>query len=87
MTEQRNITLTLNAVDMTEIAEITGHDKLYTALGYLMQWNMTFPHVTIGGGSYDGAPELYAIYRKELNGPIGYSIGAVWHDDHFGFHS
>ena len=87
MTEQRLIDMQLDAVTKTKIAEITGHDKLNEAIGYLAGWNMSFPHVAIGGGSYDGAPELYANYRKEPDGPIGYQIGAVWHGDHFGFHS
>jgi hypothetical protein len=43
MTEQRTITLNMDAVTKTEIAEITGHDKLNAALGYLSGWNMTFP--------------------------------------------
>jgi hypothetical protein len=88
MTEQRTITLNVDAVTKTEIAEITGHDKLNAALGYLSGWNMTFPHVTISGGVFDGNPELLAAYRTNADDRRpGYVIGAVWHDDHFGFHS
>ena len=88
MTEQRTITLTVDAVARTRIAEITGHDKLNAALGYLAGWNMSFPHVTISGGVYGGTPELIAAYRADTDDTRpGYVIGAVWHDDHFGFHS
>lgn len=87
MTEQRTITSTLNAVDITEIAQITGNEALYKAIGYLTMWNLTFPSVHIQGGIYDGVPEIIATYRREDRGPIGYQIAAVWHDGHFGFHS
>lgn len=88
MTDQRTITLNLDAVTKTEIAEITGHDKLHAALGYLSVWNMSFAHVTISGGVFDGNPELLATYRADADAPsVGYTIGAVWHGDHFGFHS
>ena len=88
MTEQRTITLNVDAVTKTQIAEITGHDKLNAALGYLSGWNMSFTHVTISGGVFDGNPELLATYREDADAPcVGYVIGAVWHDDHFGFHS
>ena len=88
MTERRTITLNMDAVTKTWIAEITGHDKLNNALGYLSGWNMTLPHVTISGGVFDGNPELLAIYRADADATsVGYAIGAVWHGDHFGFHS
>jgi hypothetical protein len=92
MAEQRTITLNLDAVTRTQIAEITSHEKLNSALGYLAGWNMTFPHVTISGGVYDGNPELLAAYRTNADDlRPGYVIGGVWHDDptggHFGFHS
>lgn len=83
MAEQRLIALQLDAVTKTQIAEITGHDKLNSALGYLAGWNMSFAHVTISGGVYDGNPELLATYRTDTGAPnVGYAIGAVWHDDH-----
>jgi len=87
MTEKRTTTSTINAVTLTEIAQITGGEALYKAIGYLSTWNMTFPHLHLQGGIYDGAPEIIATYRREDGGPIGYQIGAIWHDDHFGFHS
>jgi hypothetical protein len=83
----RNITSTIDAETMTEIVQITGHTAFYEAVGYLSMWNMSFPYVHIQAGIYDGAPEITATYRREDRGLIGYQIAAVWHDDHFGFHS
>jgi len=87
MTEQRLIDMQLDAVTKTKIAEITGQDKLNAAIGYLAGWNMSLPHATISGGVFDGNPELLATYRSGKNVSDCYVIGAVWHGDHFGFHS
>ena len=46
--------------------------------------------VHINGGTYNLGhrnPELIATYKDNPTAPVGYCIGAVWHDDHFGFHS
>lgn len=59
-----------------------------SALGYLSLWNWSsYPVVDICLMGRAGEMELLAFYRKEPGGPAGYTIGAVWHDDHFGFHS
>ena len=87
MAERRTVNLDINAAIITSIAGITGKKELFIAIGYLSQWNMSFAHVDIIGGVYDGNPELVATYRDEERGLIKYQIGAVWHDDHFGFHS
>lgn len=64
-------------------------EHIRNALGYLSLWNWSsYPHVDIClFGETGGNMELLAMYRKEAGGSIGYSIGAVWHGDHFGFHS
>lgn len=79
--------LGLDADTIINIAEITGNDELFKAIGYLSTWGITYPFCEIIGGVYDGNPELVATYRREERGPIAYQIGAVWHADHFGFHS
>jgi hypothetical protein len=89
----RIIRFGIEAEKLTEIAEITGNEKIWAAIGYLSTWNMAHAYCEIIGGVYDGNPEIIATYRKEERGPITYQIGAVWHggnDDtagHFGFHS
>lgn len=80
----RTITCEIDSETMTAMAETTGNEKLYAALGYLMSWNETFPLVHIYATT---GPEITAIYRREAEGPVGYAIGAVWHGDHFGMHS
>ncbi len=63
-------------------------EPIRAALGYLSLWNWSsFPHVDIVLMGRKGDMELCAYYRKEEGGPAGYTIGAVWHGDHFGFHS
>ena len=44
---------------------------------------MTHPNVAI---SRDGDTDMIAVYRNADN-ELTYVIGAVWHDDHYGFHS
>jgi len=72
-----------------QLNEQCGGDKpIRDALGYLSLWNWDgFPHVDIVLMGSKGEMELLATYRKEAGGEVGYAIGAVWHGDHFGFHS
>lgn len=84
MSESRTINYRFNAVDLFKLYEATNNEKVFAALGYLTTWNMTFPQVDIFMG-YDHE-ELIAVYKDE-EGNRRYTIGAVWHDDHFGFHS
>lgn len=87
MADQRTATININASDWTQLAENTDTAKLWQAIGYLIQWNMTFPSVTIRrDDTHHDDCDLVAVYRDD-SGNIGYVIGAVWHEDHFGFHS
>jgi ABC-type Fe2+-enterobactin transport system substrate-binding protein len=86
----RTIELNIDADTMVAIAEITGNVELFKAIGYLSQWNLSMAKVRILGGVYDGNPEIIATYWRHTGNdpqPIAYQIGAVWHGDHFGFHS
>ena len=86
----RSIEMAIEPDTLTAIAEITGNKELFSALGYLSQWNLPLARVRIIGGVYDGNPEIIATYwRYKSPDPqsVAYQIGAVWHDDHFGFHS
>ena len=79
----RQVNLNLTSEDMIIIAESIGTwDKLWTAIGYLSSWNLSYPTVDI---FKDGGDDLVAVYSKD--GDRVYTIGAVWHDDHYGFHS
>jgi hypothetical protein len=43
---------------------------------------MTHPSVDI----YPDSNDMVAVYKDE-QGKTEYVIGAVWHEDHYGFHS
>ena len=86
----RTIELCIDPDTLVAIAEITGNAELFKAIGYLSQWNMPLAKVRIIGGVYDGNPEIIATYWRHAGNdpqPIAYQLGAVWHGDHFGFHS
>ena len=93
MTQEINRTIKLHFADaetLADIAAITGDKELYQAIGYLTSWSVgsdRYKFCEVFGGVYDGNPELIATYRAEERGAITYQIGAVWHEDHFGFHS
>jgi hypothetical protein len=81
---ERTVKSFINANQQIEIAETIGTwDKLWTAIGYLSSWNLSYPTVEIWR---DGKTDLVAVYRCK-EGNVKYVIGAVWHDDHYGFHS
>jgi len=84
MAEQREVLIRMDSTQLTEIREAVGLAHFYGALGYLSQWNLTYGHVEI---TQDGDTDMVAVYRKTRSGPVEYVIGAVWHDDHYGFHS
>ena len=85
MPESRTVILDMDATAQTKIIEATSRKEFYNAIGYLSTWNLTFPKVTIRAVDCDDG-ELIAIYETE-EGKTGYVIGAVWHNDHYGFHS
>jgi hypothetical protein len=79
----RTVELNLTSEDMITIAESIGTwDKLWDAIGYLSTWNLSYPVVNI---FKDRDNDLVAVYFKD--GDRMYTIGAVWHDDHYGYHS
>lgn len=82
--KQRKVTLSLTNEDMIQIAESIGTwEKLWHAIGYLSTWNLSYESVVI---YRDRDADLVAIYHKE-DKEQPYVIGAVWHGEHYGFHS
>lgn len=81
----RTVELLLTQGQLIEIAGETLWTDLWEAIGYLSTWSAdNYPIVRIyrdGNG-----PDIAAVYLK-ADGELGYVIGAVWHDDHYGFHS
>lgn len=68
---------------LMDMAAQTDYIQLMDAIGYLSTWNMDYPVVDIFA---DGDTDLVAIYCDDY-GERQYVIGAVWHGDHFGYHS
>lgn len=83
MAETRNAIIHIDATDRTRMQAATDFNEWFRAIGYLTTWNMTFPTVEI---RIDGETDMVAVYKDE-NDNVGYVIGAVWHGDHYGFHS
>ena len=59
---------------------------LHAAIGYLSTWNMIYGHVDIYTKDTKD-PELLAVYRNEIDGPVGYVICAVMVNGEYTFHS
>lgn len=84
MSDTRTTTIHLDATQITRAIEHTcDRAAFHAAIGYLSTWNYTFPTCDIYS---DGEADLIAIY-KHADGTRGYAIGAIWHGDHYGFHS
>lgn len=65
----------------------TNRLEVQKALGYLSSWcidSNTYPKVYLFVSAKE--QEITATYYK-ADGKVGYVIGAVWHGEHFGFHS
>ena len=84
MAEQREVLIRMDSTQLTQIKEAVGPSHFYSALGYLSQWNLTYGHVEI---TQDDTTDMVAVYRATPGAPVEYVIGAVWHEDHYGFHS
>jgi hypothetical protein len=71
---------------MQELADGTaGNQVVNAAIGYLATWSCDrFDEVKLNINAKE--LEITAVYYGN-DGNVGYVIGAVWHDGHFGFHS
>lgn len=83
MADTRQVHIYMDAVTQTTMQHETDYKDWTRAIGYLSTWNMTFPTCNIYP---DGKTDMVAVYLNEA-GERGYTIGAVWHGDHYGFHS
>jgi hypothetical protein len=83
MAESRTVNILLDSTTITSMKINTTPQEWNAAIGYLATWNLTFPTCIIRA---DGDTDMVAVYYDE-QGKHGYTIGAVWHEDHYGFHS
>ena len=84
MADQREVLILMDATQQTQIMEEVGRQNFYAAIGYLSTWNMSYGFVQI---TQDGDTDMVALYKDTEDGLLKYVIGAVWHEDHYGFHS
>jgi hypothetical protein len=88
MKGNREVQLQITENEFESLCEAVGHEHLTKALGYLSTWNFNYPRVEIYPiFDRDAPPELVACYGDPEGAKRRYVIGAVWHGDHFGFHS
>jgi hypothetical protein len=83
----RIVKIQISDKDITEIAKsINSAKELYSAIGYLSTWNFNHEEVSICRDRKSN--DLIAAYYRTL-GDIkpAYTIGAVWHNDKYTFHS
>jgi len=84
MADQREVLILMDATQQTQIMEEVGRQNFFAAIGYLATWNMSYGFVQI---TQDDTTDMVAVYRDTERGLTKYIIGAVWHGDHYGFHS
>lgn len=81
--DQRELVLNWFLNEGTEIPR----QDVFTAIGYLAQWaiaGQNYPNVRI---TVQNDGEMLAVYTNPEDSTKRYVIGAVWHGDHYGFHS
>lgn len=83
MDTPRTVSIHMDSEHIAEMQEVTDYKEWNRAVGYLSTWNLTYPVCNIFA---DGKTDMVAVY-KTANNERGYTIGAVWHGDHYGFHS
>jgi len=80
----RTVNFNFDRSDLDALMDNTDSEKVTSALSYLATWNFTYTIVDVY--FIPSTNEITAVYRDET-GARKYVIGAVWHTDHFGFHS
>ena len=83
MDTPRTVSIHMDSEQISGMQNLTDYKDWVRAIGYLSTWNLTYPICNIFA---DGKTDMVAVY-KTANNERGYTIGAVWHGDHYGFHS
>lgn len=84
----RNIKLHIDADHMESAMAITTPEKFEAMLSRLALWAIhRYDTVTVyPDGDCKDPTDFVAVYTDTVHGDR-FVIGAVWHDDHYGFHS
>ena len=83
MAEHRIVDICMDSVMQSKMMKATDRKEWFMALGYFSTYNMSYPTVKIHA---ENETDMIAVYYNEQNERC-YVIGAVWHGDHYGFHS
>jgi hypothetical protein len=83
----RIVKIQISDEDINEIVKsINSAKELYSAIGYLSTWNFEHQEVVIYRDT--NSTDLVAHYYAKISDPYAaYTIGAVWHNDKYTFHS
>lgn len=85
----RTVKLHMTDDQIETIVKLTGLPEFNKAISYLSTWAFdTYDTVSICTNDRD--IEFTAVYSHSMDrdvNPKKYVLGAVWHEDHFGFHS
>jgi hypothetical protein len=87
MTGQHTVKHMYSSCALQGLIENTDGRKVYEAIGYLSTWSpISYPicEITISGDEFEMTAVYYNAERDYTRRAV---IGAVWHEDHFGFHS
>jgi hypothetical protein len=83
ITDIRTVEINITPEQYEQALDTVGREAFQNAIGYLTTWSLNHPRVVI---YIEDECDLVAVYKDETN-TTQYVIGAVWHDDHYGFHS
>lgn len=91
---ERGVVFDENQDQYRALTALNPTDELHSAIGYLCTWslpgednNNPTTHCTVSCADTD-KPELVAQYYKATaHGAAAYTLAAIWHDTHWGFHS
>ena len=89
MDHTRTITIHIPQTAAHEAMQQVGVINWERAIGYLSTWAMHNPEYQtceIHQDFHGEGTDMVAVY-KDADGTRRFVIGAVWHDDHYGFHS
>lgn len=89
MNYARTVEIHIPQTAVHEATQQVGVQNWERAIGYLSTWAMHNPEYQICEIHQDffgGNTDMVAVY-KNAEGVRRFVIGAVWHDDHYGFHS
>lgn len=86
----REVAVNIDPDRFIELCQNVPAEQAWMAIGRLAMYanGVNYPavHIWLSATGKDSQAEIMAVYRDD-RGNARFTMGAVWHDDHFGFHS